>query len=229
MRAENMNKPECTPHLEMEVKILEINPRSIAQKLETMGAEKIFDGMTFIEGFDFPLDKGILFNADNIPARFNSIFLQVATLSGGLRTLISQGAYLRLRKEGERSELILKWKDEDSRKDVKRERELSITIDETEWEEVRNVVEQTGLKRILIQQKKRTSYMCHPLAIRFDIDTWPKLPPYLEVEGSDVEAISKGLELIGFSMDEALSISGKELFERYGVDPTYLVFKESEQ
>lgn len=214
------------PHLEIEVKVLNVDPKIITQKLEEIGAEKIFDGLTFIEGFDFPPNEIVSFNVDNIPTRFSSIFSQVATLSDGSQTLISQGAYLRLRKEGKRSELILKWKDKDNKKKVKRENELSITIEGKEWEEVRNIIEQTGLKRILIQQKKRTSYRYHPLAVRFDIDIWPKLPPYLEVEGSDAEAISKGLELIGFSMDETSSISGKELFEKYGVDPTYLVFKK---
>jgi adenylate cyclase class IV len=224
-----MNKPEHIPHLELEVKILEVDPADITQKLKAVGAEKIFHGLTFIEGFDFPPNEKVSFNADNVPTRLRAIFSQVATLSDGSRTLISQGAYLRLRKEGERSELILKWKDQKSKGNVKREHESSITINETEWEEVRNIVEQTGLNRILIQQKKRTSYVYHHFAVRFDIDIWPKLPPYLEVEGSSIEAISKGLKLIGFSMNEASSISGKELFEKYGVDPNYLVFEESDQ
>lgn len=227
MKVENMNKPENQSHLEMEVKILEIDPKAITQRLEKIGAKKIFDGMTFIEGFDFPLVKRVHFSQVGVPLRFSPIFSQVNALSDGSLTLISQGAYLRLRKEGKRSELILKWKDQDGRKDVKREHELSVPLNETEWDEVREIVEQTGLERILIQQKKRVSYIYPPLAVRFDIDTWPKLPPYLEVEGSDVEVISKGLELIGFSINKASAISGKELFEKYGIDPSYLVFEES--
>lgn len=214
-----MNKPENQLHLEIEIKILEIDPKAIIQRLEKIGAEKIFEGMTFIEGFDFPLDKRVRFREEGVPPRFSPIFSQVKALSDGSLTLISQGAYLRLRKEGGRSELILKWRAQESQKDVKRENELSLPLDETEWDEVRNIVEQTGLKRILIQQKKRVSYIYPPLAVRFDIDTWPKLPPYLEVEGSDVEVISRGLELIGFSINKASAISGKELFEKYGVGP----------
>jgi len=228
MPVQTMNKSENTPHLEMEVKILEIDPGIIIQKLEAIGAKKIFDGMMFIEGFDFPLIGEIHFNQKGLLPRFSPIFAEIGILSDGSQTLISQGAYLRLRKEGERSELILKWKDQNNgRKGVKRENELSIPIGAIEWDEVRNMIEQTGLKRILIQQKKRKSYVYYP-DLRFDIDEWPKITPYLEVEGPDVETISKGLRLIGFSMKEASPISGKEVFEKYGIDPSYLVFEESE-
>jgi adenylate cyclase class 2 len=40
-------------------------------------------------------------------------------------------------------------------------------------------------------------------AIVFDLDEWPGLPPFLEVEADDAESVAKGAQLLGLSMDAA--------------------------
>jgi adenylate cyclase class 2 len=40
-------------------------------------------------------------------------------------------------------------------------------------------------------------------SIVFDLDEWPGLPPFLEVEAEDAEGVAKGAEYLGLSMDTA--------------------------
>lgn len=211
---------------EKEVKILEIDVESITTQLENLGAEKIFEGITLMDGYDFPADGvSIEFKEGTLPSKdLLLIFQHVLSISEGKHTLMSKMAYLRLRREGERRELILKQLIRTDR--IKEELELSVEISgESQWNTITAYMKSIGLKKIIHQQKKRISYKHNNT--RFDIDTWPSMPSYLEIEGSTEEAILDGVRLMGFNPEDATPMTGKEVFEKYSVDPTYLVFKDS--
>jgi len=52
--------------------------------------------------------------------------------------------------------------------------------------------------------------------IEFCIDSWPKIPPYLEVESSSEKKVKEGLALLGLKSDSNPSV--REIYFRYGVD-----------
>jgi len=66
-----MNKPEHIPHLELEVKILEVDPADITQKLEAVGAKKfltdlrLLKDLIFLQTKKFPLMQ-IMFQHDSV-------------------------------------------------------------------------------------------------------------------------------------------------------------------
>ena len=64
---------------EIEVKILEIDPKKVVAKLKELGAKKVEAGLVHITAFDFPDDR-----------------------------LVKSGSYLRVRTFGHRTELVLK-------------------------------------------------------------------------------------------------------------------------
>lgn len=184
------------------------------------------DAITRIEGFD--LKKGKELTKSKIPKRFMSIFDTIKILTGKGSTLFEQGAYLRLREEGGKCELILKIP-LNSRDGLKQERELSVPIERSEFGKVKKMLLESGLVTIVTQEKRRISYSYPKLGVRFDVDNWPGVPTYLEVEGRDADTIAKGLALIGFSMKDATSATGREIFEGYGVDPRNLKFGKNEE
>lgn len=66
------------------------------------------------------------------------------------------------------------------------------------------------------QEKKRISYLVGDVCV--DIDIWPVIPPYIEIEGKTKEAISSTLMKLGISTDSAKVISPETVFLKYGVD-----------
>jgi adenylate cyclase class 2 len=207
--------------LEHEAKILNINEEEVKARLETLGAQKVLDDVTHIEGYDFGSTTS--FKVLDIPNRFTEIAQHINSLRG-FSDMFSQGAYLRLRQEGNKFELIFKQKVKGDN-GVKSEIEISVPIQEGEWEIVTQMLSGMGLKRIVFQEKKRTSYKYFPY--RYDIDTWPGVPTYLEVEAPSPQGVLEAVALLGFSQENALSLSAAEVFEMYGIrDPRHLVFSE---
>ena len=210
--------------LEHEAKILNVDKSSIEEKLENMGARKILDAVTYIEGFDF--DTNTLNTTPAYPLKFQNIVESINALRGE-KDMFSQGAYLRLRQEGEKCELIFKRKIKGD-SGVKSEVEISVEISKEEWSETAVLMHELGLKKIVVQEKNRTSYS-HP-PYRYDIDTWPGVPTYLEVEAPTPEGVLEAVALLGIAQDNALSISAAEVFEMYGIrNPRYLLFSEEQK
>lgn len=207
--------------LEHEAKILNINATEVKNTLETLGATKILDATTYIEGYDF--DASLEVTPIQVPKKFQEIAQHIEKLRTS-QDMFSQGAYLRLRQEGEKFELIFKQK-VNGNQGVKSEIEISVLIQEEEWSNVVTLLAGLGLSRIVLQEKKRVSYSYPPF--RYDIDTWPGVPTYLEVEAPSPEEVIAAIALLGISQDQALSISAAEVFEMYGIEnPRHLVFGE---
>jgi len=54
--------------------------------------------------------------------------------------------------------------------------------------------------------------------IEFMIDSWPKIPTYLEIEAKSEEKIDEGLELLGFNGKDEGHIGTNAIFKKYGLD-----------
>ena len=51
-----------------------------------------------------------------------------------------------------------------------------------------------------------------------DIDTWPGLPTYMEIEGESEEDLKQILNLLGYSMNDAVSCTVDEVYKNIGID-----------
>ena len=51
-----------------------------------------------------------------------------------------------------------------------------------------------------------------------DIDTWPRLLTYFEVEGKDKNDLEKILNLLGYSFEDAVSCTVDEIYQTIGMD-----------
>ena len=111
---------------------------------------------------------------------------------------------------------------------IKTEQELSVKITKQEWLSAQKMLKELGFGQIMYQEKKRISYLYPKLDVRFDIDTWPQIPSYVEIEGKNKKSILEAAKLIGYKSQDLLSIKGKELFSKYSVNPAYLIFKKGQ-
>ena len=209
--------------IEHEAKILNVDIDAVRARLENLGAQKILEDTTYMEGFEFnPESQSVSLT---VPQQFREIINAIDKLRA-TGNMFSQGAYLRLRREGSKYELIFKQRCAlDSV--VKSEVEISVLIHKDEWDTVVKMLESLGLSRIAVQEKKRISYEHGDT--RYDVDTWPGVPPYVEVEAPSAQAVLEAVALLGFADSDAVSLSAAEVFKKYGiVNPLYLTFAEAE-
>ena len=78
------------------------------------------------------------------------------------------------------------------------------------------ILEQLGFSFRNYQEKNRITYILDDTEI--DIDSWPLIPSYVEIEGKSDEQISKMIEKLGISNKEIVSCNTDEVYKKYGID-----------
>jgi adenylate cyclase, class 2 len=125
------------------------------------------------------------------------------------RQLKARGQLLRLRKRGSMVELTFKQKMKHPRAKIAEETELLVD----DFEQMRKILLKIGLLEWKKYSKKRTSY-CLGNA-HYELDKYPGMPTFLEVEANNIKALKKAVQAIGFSIKDAKPWSGREVFEHY--------------
>jgi adenylate cyclase, class 2 len=119
--------------------------------------------------------------------------------------------WLRLRDEGNKVTLTLKHVLND---EIDGTQESEVIVDD--FEKTNLILNKLGFFRKFYQENKRESYVLNNVEI--EIDTWPMIPAYLEVEGQSKEEIEKMVQLLGFTMEQTTSINVKKVYLKYGID-----------
>ena len=71
------------------------------------------------------------------------------------------------------------------------------------------------------QEKKRVTYKKGD--VTFDIDTWPRLNPYIEIEAPTWEDVDTAILELGFSLDQKVITSATQIYEAAGIrDKDYI-------
>jgi adenylate cyclase class 2 len=105
--------------------------------------------------------------------------------------------FIRLRKVGDKIKLSYK---EHRKHTIDGADEIEFEVNDFKKPEL--LFEKLGLVAYRHQQKYRHTLELN--GVTFDIDTWPKIPVYVEIEGSSEEAIRKAAEAVGFNWDNAV-------------------------
>lgn len=82
--------------------------------------------------------------------------------------------------------------------------------------EANDLLEALGYSHKCYQEKKRISYILNEHEI--DIDTWPGLPTYMEIEGKDEKDLEYILKLMGYCMEDTISCTVDEIYKNMGID-----------
>ncbi len=184
---------------EFEIKFLNIDKEKLEQKLISLAAEKIGDYHYRRIVFDYPDFR-----------------------------LDKMGAWLRLRDEGERITLTFKQR---ITKDVSSwQGDEGMYEKETivgSFDDTREILLKSGLIEKMYQENKRTRYLLDD--VECDIDSWPLLQPYLEIEGTSWGDVYGMAEKLGFKREDAKICSANQVYMMQGLDDrnyTKLTFDE---
>lgn len=122
--------------------------------------------------------------------------------------------WIRLRKSNDVTTLAVKHILADDGSNIQQMLETEIEV--PSMRETNDILEELGYSYHSYQEKKRTSYMLNGHEI--DIDTWPGIPTYMEVEGKDEEDLNSILNLLGYSMKDTVSCTADDVYVMYGID-----------
>ncbi len=126
------------------------------------------------------------------------------------RELFKQDKLLRLRRKGEKCELTFK-------KTLSLEKarimdEFEVTLDD--YGGTKKILFELGLKEYKRLAKHRLSYLFE--GAHFEIDRYPEIPAYLEIEAPNLEKLEELVRKLGFSMSDTKPWSVKNVLEHYG-------------
>lgn len=172
--------------MEIEVKILGIDVEAVARRLVEAGAKPLFDGLVKCVHFDF---KGA-------PIR-------------------ETGALFRMRRwegqEGFPSKVEVCYKGPKKVVDgCKVREEVETTVEDAD--RFLSMMGKIGLSITLDNEKRRRSYSMGEVHV--DLDEYPRIPAYMEIEGPNRAAIDEAILTLGLEGCEVSTESADELFER---------------
>ena len=92
--------------------------------------------------------------------------------------------------------------------------ELEIVVDD--FDRTNSILEELGYEHRAYQENRRIQYKLNEVEI--DIDSWPMIPTYLEIEGPSEEEVYKIVELLGFSKSDITTRDVEGIYNDYGHD-----------
>lgn len=89
--------------------------------------------------------------------------------------------------------------------------EICLEVDN--YEEAIAFLKALGLKIKAEQETLREEWELD--GVKLDIDTWPWIPSYVEIEGPSEETVARVAKKLGFDMEEAIYGSAAQVFQQY--------------
>ncbi len=120
--------------------------------------------------------------------------------------------WIRLRDTGD--EITLTYKNiENNNIDGTKELEIEVS----NFEETNQLLNILGYNPKAYQENKRIRYMLNNVEI--DIDSWPLIPPFLELEGNSIEEIKIVEQVLELNAEKITTLNCQDIYkEKYGVD-----------
>ena len=132
---------------------------------------------------------------------------------------INEEKWIRLRETNGKATLTVKHilhpKTQDqSQKGFQQVLETEIPVESLE--DTNAILQQLGFVGRNYQEKRRTAYMLD--GIEVDIDEWPMLPAYVEIEHDSRTTIDKLVAILGLNGKEVVSCNTVAVYKKYGID-----------
>lgn len=122
------------------------------------------------------------------------------------------GKWLRLRTNGKSTTLTYKSVEKDS---IDGTKEIEVTVED--FKKTHELLEASGFKSKGYQENKRTQYVLDDVEI--DIDSWPLIPTYVEIEGKDEESVNKIIDKLGLDKEKITTLDVQSVYDKiYGID-----------
>lgn len=131
--------------------------------------------------------------------------------------------YVRVRDEGNKVTMSAKWHATDGNIDSQKEYETTVK----DFETTRQILLSAGLTQTGFQENKRETWEMSDGTL-VELETWPGLPNYLEIEGESEEAVKRTATFLGFDWNEHIVQSNDYLYVKYWSMDKEAVFKKLE-
>lgn len=123
--------------------------------------------------------------------------------------------WIRLRTNGNKTTLTIK---DLQTKTIDGTKELEIIVDD--FDKTNQILEELGYKNRGFQQNKRTQYILD--GVEIDLDRWPLIPEYMEIEGPSIEKVEQTLTKLGINKDKTVTLDVASIYDHYGFDGEHL-------
>ena len=125
---------------------------------------------------------------------------------------VNKNKWIRLRTNGSKTTLTIK-NVESSNIDGTKEVEIEVS----DFDTANEILKELGYFPRGIQENKRIKYDLN--GVEVDIDTWPMIPTYLEIEGTSEEEVYNTLDLLGIPKEKSTSLDVQGIYkEIYDID-----------
>lgn len=124
----------------------------------------------------------------------------------------SENAWLRLRTNGTETTLTYKNVEKNT---IDGTKELEIVV--SDFEKTNNMLELMGYHHRGYQENKRIRYILDDVEI--DLDTWPLIPSYMEIEGKNEKEVNDILAELNISKEKITALNCQDIYkEIYHID-----------
>ncbi|MFZ2969900.1 MAG: hypothetical protein WA063_02015 [Minisyncoccia bacterium] len=127
---------------------------------------------------------------------------------------INHNKWIRLRESDGKTELTVKHVFEKSNSALQKVQEAETKV--FSFEGTNDILEEIGLASRSYQEKIRISYEYGKANI--EIDIWPMLKPYIEIESEDEKLIDNLINILNYQNNEIVSMNTEQLYKRIGID-----------
>ncbi len=122
------------------------------------------------------------------------------------------GKWLRLRTNGKSTTLTYKSVEKNS---IDGTKELEIEVED--FEKAHELLEVAGIKSKGYQENRRVQYVLDDVEI--DIDSWPLIPTYVEIEGKDEDSVNRIIDKLELNKEKITALDVQSVYEEiYGID-----------
>jgi len=127
----------------------------------------------------------------------------------------------RLRREGEKVFFTVKSKIESNNAIIREEHQVEVS----DFDTFLHAFELLQFRVFRIREKYREAYELKE-GVRIEIDLYPQMEPYAEIEAQTEEELWDAVDFLGYSKEETSSQTATELIRSVGLNPDSLVFEK---
>lgn len=155
--------------------------------------------------FSIVREKLLLLKAQLI---HSEIFMRRCVFDFPGQLLGKKGGWVRVRDEGEK--ITLSYKELQSRT---LHGTKEVTVDVSDFEKTNQLLKEIGLHQDSYQETKREKWLLNGCEVT--LDTWPWIPPFVEIEGESEELVRKTALELGFDWSTALFGSVEPVYQQH--------------
>ncbi len=89
-----------------------------------------------------------------------------------------------------------------------------IEVKVSDFDKCNLILNELGYKARSYQENKRVRYILD--GVEIDIDTWPMLPTYVEIEGKNEEDVMAMIRKLGYNDTDITTIDVDNIYKKYG-------------